>query len=648
MTRGGKRTILTTKETHPFRLCIPVLLAFLVPTTKIYAAGNPTAPAASHLHGTVVRADGALAAGVHVSVISQDGSTVAVLITDKSGGFDEAILAAGKYEVTLIDGDGETKPSQTVNVAAGADVVVNFDLRSAPQSVVAPATVVAPLDMSFMHRLGRAYAADWAGNGPGTSVPQAPRRGTPPPLFSPPYPASDWPIGGTPTIGVPDGQTYPLMQAIDENKRIAKIYGWVEIGANGSTNNKTNAAKGIASNAPSAYDVYANTIQLDQGALYFEKYPNTAQKEHFDWGYRVTLLYGTDYRFTTAKGMLSQQLLLKDSQYGFDPVMLYYDFYFPKVAQGMNIRVGRYVSLPDIEAQLAPNNYSYSHSILYTYDCYTQTGLVGTVKVNDHLTVQAGISPGCDVMPWTTDAKVTGTFCATYTWSNGGDALNSCANSVNDSKYAYNNLAAYYETWYHRINSTWHTDTEGWYQYMKDVPNMYWYNAVNQTNTSTGQYLPSAKTPWPEVTFQRPGGVNLNFGAVCEDPRLAASKQSATCYAPEWAITNYVEHNFWKNTASLNIRSEFVDDIKGQRTGTPAKYEEHMVGFDFWAGSTITFRPELSYTHAFAKYGVTALNISPGASISNLEGVSQGAAPNPIGLGKTQALTLSADLIWHF
>jgi hypothetical protein len=499
-----------------------------------------------------------------------------------------------------------------------------------------------------MHRLGRAYVADWAGNGPGTAVPQQPRRGYPGPLFSPPYPASDWPIGGTPTIGVPDGQTYPLMQAINENKSIAKIYGWIEIGANGSTNNKTNAGKGIASNAPSAYDVYANNIQLDQGALYFERYPDTAQKTHFDWGYRITLLYGTDYRFTTAKGMLSQQLLLKNSQYGFDPVMLYYDFYFPKVAQGMNIRVGRYVSLPDIEAQLAPNNYSYSHSILYTYDCYTQTGAVVTTKVSDHLTIQAGISPGCDVMPWTTDAKVTGTLCATYTWSRGGDAVNSCANSLNDSKYAYNNLAAYYETWYHRISATWHTDTEGWYQYMKDVPNMYWYNAVDQPNTSTGQYLPSAKTPWPEVTFQRPGGVNLNFGAVCKDPRLAAAKQPARCYAPEWAITNYVEHNFWNNTASLNIRNEFVDDIRGQRTGTPAKYEEHMVGFDFWVGSTITFRPELSYTHAFAKYGVTALNIQPGASISNLEDVSQGSTPNPLGLGKTQALTLSADLIWHF
>jgi hypothetical protein len=266
-------------------------------------------------------------------------------------------------------------------------------------------------------------------------------------------------------------------------------------------------------------------------------------------------------------------------------------------------------------------------------------------------------------MPWTTDAKVTGTFCATYTWSKGGDAVNTCANSVNDSKYAYNNLAAYYETWYHRINATWHTDTEFWYQYMKDVPNMYWFNAVNQHTilsdpAQLGPYAPSARTPWPEVTYQRvldtnlyPDAappVNLNFGAVCQDPRLPAAKQAARCYAPELAVTNYIEHNFAHNNASLNIRNEWVNDIAGQRTGTPAKYEEHMVGFDFWAGSTITFRPEVSYTHAFAKYGVTALNISPGASIANLEGVSQGASPNPIGLGKTQAVTLAADLIWHF
>ena len=508
------------------------------------------------------------------------------------------------------------------------------------QAPTAPATAPS-LDMSFFHRLGRAYTADWAGNGPGTVTAES-RRGTPGPIPSPPYPATDWPIGATPVIGAPDGQTYPLMQAINQNKGVNKIYGWIEIGGNGSTNNKTNAGKGIAANAPAAYDVYSNTIQLDQAALYFEKIENTAQTRNFDWGYRLTMLYGTDYRFTTSHGLLSQQLLVKNSQYGFDPVMFYLDGYFPHVGKGMTVRIGRYISLPDIEAQLAPNNYTYSHSILYTYDCYTQLGVNATIKLSDHWTVQGGVSPGCDTMPWTTDAKVTGNACVVYTWNNGGDALNTCDNTINDGKYAYNNLTAFYETWYHRINATWHTDTEAWYQYMKAAPNMYWYN-TGTPNT--------ASTPWPETNGS---GVNLNFGAVCQDPRAAASTQSSRCYAPDWAITNYVEHNFWKNTASLNIRNEIVDDIKGQRTGTPAIYEEHMVGFDFWSGTTVTFRPELSFTKCYSKYktldgkDVSCTDISAGSSIASDTGEGIGNPYLPTGRGKTAVLTLAADLIFHF
>ena len=79
--------------------------------------------------------------------------------------------------------------------------------------------------------------------------------------------------------------------------------------------------------------------------------------------------------------------------------MFYFDLYIPHVAKGMNIRVGRYISLPDIEAQLAPNNYTYSHSLLYTVDPYTQTGIVATIKLSDHWLLQGGFSGGNDVAP---------------------------------------------------------------------------------------------------------------------------------------------------------------------------------------------------------------------------------------------------------
>jgi hypothetical protein len=601
--------------------------------------------ASGGLHGVVRQADGVTLAGAKVAVCQLSELDCVYVTADANGRFQAKALPEGRYQVALVN-RGELTDGVVREVVAGGDTSVDVmpgGSSSNEQAAAATTTPApAPLDNSFMHRLGRAYVADWAGNGPGTAVPQEKRRGTPAPIFSPPYPATDWPIGGTPVIGVPDGQTYPLMQAVNGNKGANKIYGYIEVGGNGSTNNKTNASKGITANAPAAYDVFSNTLELDQAALYFEKVENTAQKDHFDWGYRVTLLYGTDYRFTTSHGILSQQLLVKNAEYGFDPVMVYYDAYFPKVAQGMVLRVGRYISLPDIEAQLAPNNYSFSHSILYTYDCYTQTGVNATVKLNDHWTVQGGLSPGCDTAPWTTDAKLTGNTCVTYTWSNGGDALNTCDNTINDGKYAYNNLTAFYETWYHRISSSWHTDTEGWYQYMKAAPNMYWYN---------GGFAKMASTPWPETNG---AGVNLNFGAVCEDPRLPAAQQSSRCYAPEWAITNYVEHNFWKNEASLNIRNEVVDDIKGQRTGTPAIYEEHMVGFDFWTGSTITFRPELSYTKCYSKYTtadgrpVSCTDVAPGSSIASDESEWLGNGTIATGRGKTSSLTLAADLIWHF
>jgi len=59
--------------------------------------------------------------------------------------------------------------------------------------------------------------------------------------------------------------------------------------------------------------------------------------------------------------------------------------YIPYVAQGMEFRLGRYIAVPDIEAQLAPNNNMYSHSMTYGFDNYTNTGILGTLKLTKEL-----------------------------------------------------------------------------------------------------------------------------------------------------------------------------------------------------------------------------------------------------------------------
>jgi hypothetical protein len=444
------------------------------------------------------------------------------------------------------------------------------DSSTSTTTTAAPATLkdATPPPGGFFQRLAKAYWDDWKGTAEET--PEPPRRGYPAPESSPPFPFADWPYGGSPVIGATDTNGGPLMTAIYEgkhgkaweNSRI-KIYGWINGGFNVSTSDKHYG------NAPAAYYIQPNSVQLDQAALYIDRTPDTVQNDHFDWGFRLTQLYGLDYRFTTAKGYFSQQLLTNNNNYGYDPVMGYVDLYWGQIAGGMNVRIGRYISLPDIEAQLAPDNYTYSHSILYTFDAYTQTGINVTTRLNDHWLVQAGLSAGNDVAPWVGEPNAKPTFnaCVGYTWSQGADNLYVCDNSTNSGKYAYNNLQAYYATWYHKINASWHTDTETWYMWEKDVPNV--------TNPAAAPLL-----------------INGANGAVCNSPT------ELVCYAPEWAIVNYVEKKF-SNKSYLTIRNEYFNDIKGQRTGYRTNYSEHLIAWGYWIGSTILFRPELRYEHAY-------------------------------------------------
>jgi hypothetical protein len=437
----------------------------------------------------------------------------------------------------------------------------------------AAATVVS--NGGFFKRLIRAYRDDWH---PGPdSGPEAKFRGYPAPFTNPPFPFAVWPIGGTVWIGYPNATSYPLTTAIYGSKHgewmkraNIQVYGWVDLGMNISTSHQ-----GPYANAPAAYPQVANSFTLDQYVLYIERVPDTVQTDHFDWGFRLANLYGFDYRFTTAKGYFSQQLLNNPkangsvgNKTGYDPVMAYVDLYFPKVAQGMDVRIGRYISLPDIEAQLAPNNYTYTHSLTYTYDCYTQTGINATIKWNNHWTTQFGLSGGCEAAPWSVAAKLTGNVCLGYSWANGADNIYVCANSLNDSRYNYNNLAAYYATWYHKFGkSPWHMAWETWYQYESHTPNVNNPDAASLILT------------------------NAN-GAYCNRP------DELTCFAPDWATVYYINRQFGKSNF-VSLRNEYVNDLKGQRTGFKTKYSEHMLSWNHWIGSTVLFRPEIRYDHAY-------------------------------------------------
>src|ERR1700733_714933 len=158
-------------------------------------------------------------------------------------------------------------------------------------------------------------------------------RSLPSPLPSPPFPTSDW--DGAPLVGVDaTAPNYPLTKLLGLTKSRVKIYGWADVGGNISSSKH--------SNAPTSYDLIPNSVTLDQVGLKFDMQPNTVQTDHVSAGFLVTTIFGTDYRYTTGKGYFSNQLLGNNQKYGFDPAEMNGLIYFPKIADGIIMKVGRF------------------------------------------------------------------------------------------------------------------------------------------------------------------------------------------------------------------------------------------------------------------------------------------------------------------
>ena len=108
-------------------------------------------------------------------------------------------------------------------------------------------------------------------------------------------------------------------------------------------------------------------MELNQIVLYLERLANENQTDHIDWGFRISALYGLDYRFMT-HGLFSSPTVEAQQLLRFRHADDLSRPLHSLRAQGMNIRIGRIISEPDIEAQLAPNNLMASHSLLYGFD----------------------------------------------------------------------------------------------------------------------------------------------------------------------------------------------------------------------------------------------------------------------------------------
>ena len=355
-------------------------------------------------------------------------------------------------------------------------------------------------------------------------------RALPSPLPSPPFPGSDW--LGFPLIGAPYTVQTGALQKMLPKKMTDDgflLYGWLNPSINYSTSKN--------SNLPLTYDLVPNKIQLDQAIVVFEKQPDTVQTTHEDWGFRFLNLYGIDYRYTIMRGILSDQLLKRNALYGYDPVEMYMTKYYPKVAQGMVVRVGRFISPPDIEAQLTPQNYLFTHSQMFSIDPYTFIGAQATIRYSDLTEVQFGFHWGNDMAPWTKAASLNGQLLLRHVSRDGNDAFWGGINSLGSGKYhdGHDNLQHIVGTWGHKFSEKYHMMTELYYMFMYD-------GAVGGTENDG-----------PPGTFGGGGGIGTIIPGKSE----------------EVGAVNYFQILLDKNDY-VSIRTDYLKDAQGQRTGYPA------------------------------------------------------------------------------
>jgi Putative beta-barrel porin-2, OmpL-like. bbp2 len=503
---------------------------------------------------------------------------------------------------------------------------------------------------AFLSRFINYYRLEW-GHDAAPSDPKAPsarRQGWPDaPQASPPMPFTEWPYGGATAIGVtrPASVDGPLMVALantDLGRAMSdghvQVYGWVNGGGNLSTDTVRPGG-----NFPAAYMYTPNTVTLDQAVINVERLPDTVQQDHVDWGFRFSALYGENYRYTTSYGIASYQLLGHDLVNGYDFPMAYGELYVPWVGEGLLLRLGRYLSIPDIESQYAPYSYMYSRSMTYAFDAFTNSGLLGTLAVTKNWFLQLGVTIGSDAAPWHWGQTVANPFpnpvfpgttmprdpgavpsitaAVRYQSDSGKDAVYLTMNGVNSGLWGYDNLQWFGGTYYHKFDDRWHLSFEMYTSSQRNVLN------GTGANAEAAQIIANGGYP-----FTLANGFNFNAPGFA-----ACSAAEVTCTARTVAAVAYLNYKV-SALDNISLRPEFFDDMNGQRTGVKTRYANIGLGWQHWFSPQIELRPEIAYYHS----------LDANAFNGNLNAIPASAGGGAIAPTRNFAWIAAADLILHF
>jgi len=296
------------------------------------------------------------------------------------------------------------------------------------------------------------------------------------------------------------------------------------------------------SNLPMGFNYIPYDLDLQQNWLRIERPVLTSGTSDPSFGFRFdSILPGTDYRFTTVRGLFFSQLTANNGQpnrYGIDLIQFYGEAYLPTLAQGLDIKLGRFFAQFGVETNDAIGNALCSHTYTFVHNPFTHTGILTTTKLTDAWLVQAGLVVGSDDFISAVDNP---TFIGGVKWAppKGRDSVQLSVilgNGRFDQSQNFHNPEIVDLVFTHKINERLNYSLECLYGWTDNVP-----------DTGTADWL---------------------------------------------GVPNYLTYTL---TPRLNTtaRLELFDDFQGQRTGFKGLYIDYTAGLGFRPCKAITIRPEL-------------------------------------------------------
>jgi hypothetical protein len=354
------------------------------------------------------------------------------------------------------------------------------------------------------------------------------------------------------------------------------INGWIAMSYNASTRNLTNL--------PYVWNDRADTALLQQFWVDIEK-PTDWDKLEVQHGWKVSLLYGSDYRYTLMRGFLNNQLKnsrvddrepngFEQNIYGGDIPIFQYSVFVPGLGgEGTEFTFGRMFCQFGYESVMATSTPFMSRSYAFNWaPPFFHVGAMSTTKVNQNVIVKHMIINGNDVFfdgsqEWrysgtlalTSDDEKTALIFGTTigrgrfepTRTHGPDK------GITTIGVAYepagrNNINVFDAVLTHTFDEKFSVALEGIYGY--------------QTN------VPAAAT-----------GSADNFGGANGTARWAS--------AVGYAFYNLTDH--W----TLQARAEAFYDAEGQRTGFEGLYYSGTLGLICRPCDSVLVRPEIRYDY---------------------------------------------------